>query len=471
MNAQAADSRPNIIFINTDEQSAQMMSCAGNPWLHTPAMDRLAAEGIRFERAYCTHPVCLPSRFSWFTGRMPSELNIWDNKSGSNLDRVPWDMLNNCAGHLLRRAGYRTAYGGKTHLPGDMTPESMGFENITADKRDGLAETCADWIAQRGKANDGPFFLTACFVNPHDICFMGMRDFIRETRADSPDLNFNERWLLSDDSVEMAELNQAMRMPDGVSEDAFYDKHCPPLPDNHQPQDPEPTGLTRKIEAAPYRRYIREQWDERRWRLHRWAYARLVERVDEQVGRVIQALDDAKLTENTLVIFTSDHGDHDGSHKLEQKGTVYEEAARVPLLMRWPGQIEGGQVNRDALVSNGLDLVPTLCDLAGCAVPSDLRGQSVRPLLDRRASPTSFREALPLESAEGCAIVDRRFKYIRYHEGDDAEQLMDLQEDPGETRNHIDRAGLADELTQCRRLYERLHQARADTKAWTPERQ
>lgn len=447
-------SRPNILFITTDQQSSTLMSCAGNRYLETPAMDHLAREGVRFERAYCTNPVCLPSRFSWFTGRMPSELNVWCNKSGRDVKKVPENILQTTAGQLLKKAGYRVAYGGKVHLPGDMTPMTMGCEFITDDKRDGLAQVSADWIRQQGTRGKRPFFLSVNLVNPHDICFMGMRDFIRATRAHDPDLNKNERWLLSDGSPEMDELNRALQIPAGMSEEDFFARHCPPLPSNHQPQEDEPEAVGDEVRDHGFRRYIREHWDEKTWRLHRWAYCRLTERVDGQIKTILDALDAAGLADNTLVIFTSDHGDHDGAHKLDQKTVPYEETARIPLILRWPERIEAGQV-QSRPVSNGLDILPTLCDVAGCEVPEGLLGRSLIPLATGTLA-ADDREAIPIEWQFGRGIVRGILKYLRYNYGAGNEQLMDLGRDPGELRNHIDEPELANELLACRAAYERL---------------
>ena len=449
------DERPNIIFINTDQQSATMLSCAGNAYLRTPAMDRIGNEGIRFERAYCTNPVCLPSRFSFFTGRMPSELGIFDNKS-KKMDKVPDYILENCAGRLLKDAGYQVAYGGKVHLPGNMSPESMGCEFIDDDKRDSLADSSAAYIKQRGVKDDGPFFLSICLVNPHDICFMAMRDYVRSVKKDDEDLSVNERWLLSDDAIEMAELNKALQLPDGMSEETFFAEHCPPLPPNHEPQIDEPEAITQEVAEKGFRNNARTHWDERTWRLHRWAYCRLTERVDQQVQIILDALDEAGLTENTLVVFTSDHGDHDASHKLDQKNIIYEEAARIPMLLRWPRRIAAGQVNAEHNVSNGLDLLPSLCDVAGIQKPSDLIGESIIPLADG-SDGVAFRDAMPLECHLGRAIKYGPYKYVRFNHGARSEQLMDLDKDPYETRNHIDEPALQDVLSTCRDAYDRIY--------------
>lgn len=411
--------RPNILFIFTDQQSAPMMSCAGNRYLHTPAMDSLADQGVRFQRAYCTNPMCTPSRFSLMTGRMASEIALRNNQPAS-IPSIPRHILQNGLGWLLRKAGYETAYGGKVHLP-KMSPQDLGFEYICEDERDGLADACARFISQK---RDDPFFLVASFINPHDICYMAIRDFA-ETES--------ERRLIETGAAELAALDAALRLPAGVDEDAFFADHCPPLPANYAIQIDEPEAVRLMQARSPFKRKAREQYDERRWRLHRWAYCRLTERVDRQIGRVLAALRASGQVENTLVVFTSDHGDMDAAHRMEHKTVFYEEAARIPLILAWPGVTVARGVDAH-LVSNGLDLLPTLCDYAGAETPADVAGVSLRPLAEGNP-PQSWRAALPVESEIGRMIVTDRYKYMMYDEGMHREQLIDLVADPGETRN------------------------------------
>ena len=172
------DRRPNILLIVTDQQSAFMLGCAGNRHVRTPAMDRIAARGVRFARTWCSNPMCLPSRFSLVTGRLGSDFGIRHNDDGQRAD-IPAAVRGATAGWLLRRAGYETAWGGKAHLPAGWTPGALGFETITRDERDGLAAVCADFV---GRKRQRPFFLMASFINPHDICFMAIRDHADDER-------------------------------------------------------------------------------------------------------------------------------------------------------------------------------------------------------------------------------------------------------------------------------------------------
>jgi len=188
------------------------------------------------------------------------------------------------------------------------------------------------------------------------------------------------------------------------------------------------------LDLRAFRRYVRDHWTERDWRLHRWAYCRLSERVDAQIGRVLRALGENGLEKDTVVVFTSDHGDMDAAHRIEHKTTFYEEAARIPLILRYPGRARAGLVDREHLVSNGIDLIPTLCDYAGVVPPDDLKGRSLRPLTEgRKVGP--WRESLLVENEIGFMVHTGRYKYRRYDTGDHREMLNDLQVDPGEMKN------------------------------------
>lgn len=441
----AAESRPNVLFIVTDQQHAGMMSCTGNPYLKTPALDALAAEGVRFERAYATNPVCVPSRFSLQTGRYPSAIGM-----GSNQSRlpVPDNMLAQSLGPLMRQAGYDCVYGGKVHLPGDLTKYMFrhGYRQLTNDRRQALAEACAEFL--KGE-HEKPFFLFASFINPHDICYMAINDLARHQ---GQPIKENE-----DSRICEQVLERARRSPDLTD---FIRKHCPPVPDNLEPPEGEPECIRlHYLGARSFRSYARDNWSDDMWRLHRWAYARLTERVDRQIGVVLQALKDAGLEEETLVIFTSDHGDLDGAHRLEHKSILYEEAARIPFIVRWKGRIQGGRVDEDHFISNGLDLLPTLCDYAGIDAPSGLTGRSIRPLLEGISD--SWRSFVVVESSHGRMIRSDQYKYCVYDCGENREFLVDLERDPGEMQNLAAKESMAEVLNQHRRwLYQWVHDQR-----------
>ena len=331
--------QPNILVILTDQQSATMMSCAGNHYFQTPAMDSLAGRGTRFERAYCSFPICIASRFSFMTGRMPSAIDLTvANKlhsiSDNNIETIPQEVIDHSLGHTMRTAGYETFYAGKHHFP-KMTVEDCGFTVLTRDQRDICADVCADFLLRRTSLEQ-PFLLVTSFVNPHDICYLAIRDSMADDQ---------ERRLIENGKTEISVLNHALEIPPDIDEETFLMERCPPLPVNHQPLEDEPEAVQEILELRPFRAIAREKWTEKEWRMHRWAYGRLTEMVDAQIGRVLQALRQSGLENNTVVIFTSDHGDHDGARKMEHKTFPYEEAARVPLIVSLAGEAQTGVVD------------------------------------------------------------------------------------------------------------------------------
>lgn len=424
-------SRPNILYVFTDQQSATMLSCTGNAWLKTPAMDRLASSGVRFERAYCTNPVCLPSRFSMITGRMPSYAGIRSNEWQQETSGIPEAVFEHGLGKVFKENGYDAVYGGKVHLPG-FNPDKLGFDILTYDERDVLAQSCADFI--RNRDGSKPYLLYVSLINPHDICFMAIQDG-NDPMLGSGAEEAMKRFNLTQEQIDVfmtgpRQFNAVLQ--DGEGLDATQ---LPPLPLNYQPQEDEPEAIGIMLDQRPFRRNARENYDDLRWRLHRWVYCRLTELVDKQLQIILDAVEASGEADNTVIIFTSDHGDHDGSHKLEHKDAPYEEACRIPFIVADPRNSRPGIVEKSHLVSNGLDLIPTLCDYAGIRHPdTSLEGESVRSLAEG-ATPDTWRSVAKVESEFGRALVTKEYKYVLYFEGQSREQLYDLVNDPGETRN------------------------------------
>ncbi len=429
--AAAPPARPNILVILTDQQHAGMMSCAGDRHLRTPALDRLAEGGTRFERAYTTNPVCVPSRVSMMTGRMPSELGVRSN-GDANKQASP-EVIETSLGRLLRTAGYETVFGGKTHWIRGMTLESLGFRDLTRDERDGLAAEAVRFLGER---RDRPFLMVASFINPHDICYMAIDD---HARAQQRPAKNPER------VVEREMLARALERPSGAL--------LPPLPPNFEIPRLEPEAIDAEY-ARDFRDHARRTWTPEMWRLHRWAYRRLTEKVDAQIGRVMQALRDNHLEEQTVVIFTSDHGDMDGAHRLEHKGVLYEEATRVPFIVSHKGASRPRQVDRTHLVSAGLDLLPTVCDYAGITPPRGLLGRSVRPFVEGRKA-QDWRSDVLVETQSGRMVRSDRYKLSVYERGARREQLIDLHKDPGEMTNLADDRSYERVLAEHRRRLER----------------
>ena len=441
------DSRPNILFIMTDQQSAHMMSCAGDKWLNTPALDTLAASGIRFERAYATNPVCMPSRLSLQTGRMPSAIGMKWNEDIP----VPNAVIRQSLGELFHGAGYETVYAGKVHLPGTLKQVKMnGYRDLLArDGRQDLADACVEFL--RGP-HEGPFFLFASFINPHDICYLAINDALRG-KGEMPVDNIDSR---------TCEAVADEGRKSGVCQESL-----PPLPANHAICESEPGAISTEyllhaFKGVQFRRHAREEWTETEWRIFRYVYRKLTEMVDAKISQVLDAVCEAGLEEETLIVFTSDHGDMDGAHRLQHKSVLYEEAVRIPFIMSQQGVIPRGVVDDDHLVSNGLDLLPTLCDAANIKPPNGLNGHSLLPLA-RGEENVRWRDYVVVESLHGRMLRTDRFKYSIYASGSNREQLVHLNNDPGEMRNLADDEDYKETLHRHRQLLREWIQRTGDT--------
>jgi choline-sulfatase len=443
--------KPNIIYIFTDQQHANMMSCAGNKWVKTPAMDYIAENGVRFTRAYCANPVSVPSRVSMMTGRFAGEFKdihgnqVRENDGASfnfSEQSLTDEIRNTTLPYFLKKAGYELFYGGKKHLPKPLLPQNTGFKVISNDEREGLAADAAAFLKQK---HEKPFYLTLSFINPHDICYLALRDFTTSEK---------EKAMIGRSVKEIAALEKALKTPDGVSEDEFFSKYCPILPPNFEPQKDEPKAVKKLLELRDFRIGARKNYTEKQWRMHRWAYARLTEQVDAQIQTVLNALIESNQLENTLIIFSSDHGDMNAAHRMEHKTALYEESAGVPFMVMWKGKIKGTRVDSTHLISNGLDLLPTVCDYAGIKAVADPRGKSIRPLLEGKK--TKWRKTLGVETEIGRMIVsENNLKYLKYDAMGIEEQLIDLKSDPYEMTHVTNNAKYKRQLILMRKSFEK----------------
>lgn len=236
-----------------------------------------------------------------------------------------------------------------------------------------LAEESAKIIRER-KPGDKPFFMWANFISPHDICYMAISDYRFDQRVKSSATKGKQ---------ERKDLQKLMDESMKIDPGELLKEHCPPLPPNYEPQQGEPASVTELLTARIFRDNTRKNYTNADWRLHRWIYARLVEQVDAEIQVILDALKESGLEENTLVIFSSDHGDMDSAHRMEHKTALYEESANVPFIAMWKGHIPPGAVNSSDLVSTGLDFLPTAADYAGNPnAKADPRGRSLRPLFE-----------------------------------------------------------------------------------------
>lgn len=401
-----SNQKPNILIIMTDQQTAEAMSIAGNKDLHTPAMDKLAQNGVRFTKAYCAQPLCTPSRSAIFSGKMPFETGFVGNAPEKD-GQWPDSLL--MMGKIFKNSGYQTGYVGKWHLPVPTAKISQhGFEYIQntnfLDYNDaGTPAYCARFIKEN---KEKPFLLVASFLNPHDICEWARGETLKmDLLADAPPAD-----------------------------------QCPPLPANWKIPINEPQ-IVREQQKVSARTYPSVNWNADQWRQYRWAYNRLVEKVDGYIGMVLASLKKYGVEKNTIIVFTADHGDGYAGHSWNQKQILYEEASKVPFIIAKLG--EWKPRTDDMLVCNGTDMIPTICGLAGIPKPQYLKGIDIGKRLDHPQQnlrdtlviETDFADNEELLGISGRAVITKDFKYIVYNKGDIKEQLFDLTKDPGEMNN------------------------------------
>ena len=436
---------PNILVVMTDQQVPFLTGAYGNATAITPHLDELAARGVRFDAAYTPFPLCAPARAAFMTGRFASSFGVYDNACP-----LPSDAPT--VAHYLTNAGYDTVLSGKMHFVGpdqlhgfakrlntDVFPAGMDWVPLRDEHgrfpRGGHARAyvppqagvrtwtkflaydeethyrALEYLRERGRTTpEEPFFLVASYHHPHD-----------------PFHVTQDLW----DLYEGAEIEVPSFPPDLDSTYTELDRW---LNDTHE------TGAVDLDDPAKLRALRR-------------AYLGLVTYVDRKLGELMAALRDTGQLENTLVVFTSDHGDMLGEHRMVQKRCFYEWSARVPLVARFPRDEFAGTVVPEPV--SLLDLIPTFLDLAG--VPEgerlDLDGTSLLPLVRGEREPDRIvLSEYHVEKVLAPAFMARqgRFKYVYVHRHD--RQLFDLEADPGEWRNLV-------QDPEHRAVVERLHAA------------
>ena len=408
--------RPNVLIITTDQQRVDAISAVGNKWVKTPNMDSLAANGVCFTNSYCPYPLCSPSRAALHVSRMPHEIGV-DHNSMAIDPKIP------ISGQIFSEAGYDTGYAGKWHCPSVYPADGIaGYEVLNKTTRQGKLAQVVDEATMNAaiefirRKREKPFLAVVSFINPHDICLPA-----------------------GENSPLLEDLWKRYQPPDGAE--------LPPLPANF--------GDTQGVPETVSRRPRHDQWDENHWRKYIYAYYRMMEDVDRQVGGVLQALRQTGQEGNTIIVFTSDHGEGLASHRWTGKMMYYEEEAAVPLIVSWKGVIPAGRIDREHLVS-ALDMLPTICDYAGVRGPAVMRGQSLREIIEKPQQ--AGHEYVVSEMANGPSrsfmLRTNRYKYMVFPEtsGQTSEMFFDLETDPGEMKNLAGQMAFAAEIERHRKL-------------------
>ena len=417
--------RPNIIFIMTDDHARSAMSLYGNRILQTPNLDRIAHEGLRFDQAFVTNSLCLPSRASFLTGQYSHTHGLRTNGAdGGFMDEPPlrnaqtWPIL-------LGARGYHTGMVGKWHI--NNPPEGYDYTAMIRGQGtyfDPDMWVQGQWRKQQGHTDDviGDHALHFLRSAPRDTPFALLYQFKAPHRDWNPHPRFRHRF-------------EDVEIPVPASFDETLDTRSQAVQGTmmrvaEMPDFKSSTGGAQgeALAKANFQQFMRN-------------YYRVLLGVDENVGRVLDYLQQAGLAENTLVVYTTDNGFFLGEHGLFDKRLMYEPAIRIPLLLRWPGGIAAGRVD-DAHFALNIDLAPTVLQLGGADVPATMQGDSWKPLLEGRD--TAWREDFLYEYYEypgvHCVrphrgVRNRRWKLIEFWREPREYELYDLANDPDERRN------------------------------------
>ena len=409
--------RPNIVFLMTDDQRYDQMGCAGHPFLKTPNLDRLASEGVRFLNAYVVVSLCGPNRASIQTGLYPHAHGV---KFNNNLDRV--DLKIPLLPQLLQQqAGYETALIGKWHMPDD--GRDRDFDYLFSFLGQGvyfnptIAEGAHNKIGpdepRQGYIDEILSDHAIAFIRrPHEKPFILFLWFKGVHRPWDPPERYKDLY-----------RKEAASIPEPAS---FNDTYA---------GKPEPVRMTKmRVESTP---------DTTPWREFVRKYDATMKGVDDNIGRVLKALDETGLAPNTMVIHTSDNGFFNGEHHFFDKRLMYEESIRVPLIVRWPGRTPAGKTADEPVLS--VDFLPTILDAAGAKPPAGIPGRSLTPIL-KGEHPSDWRRRWYYEYDEfpdsnhfvrvhRGVKVEERWKYIVWITEPGGEELYDLKSDPIEMKN------------------------------------
>lgn len=466
------NTRPNVLLIVTDQQRHDSLGCYGNPYVETPNLDRLAANGILFERAYCQTPVCTPSRASFLTGRYPST-----TRCRANGQSIP--SSERLISKVLSENGYYCALTGKLHLA-PCGPQACTIQEKRIDDgftefhwahhpsgigNAGLPESggshhCANeyarWLFKKGKSwnvtNYDPMgyvqngmdeenhFTTWCIENAMDCISYLAAEKKRMPSFPTPPWFYN---------INLFDPHHAFDPPPRLLEKYLKKADQLPLP-KYLPGELLQKNRFQSIDhrsannAPTPHHFSFDEMSPDEHRLVKAAYYAMIELIDTQVGRLLDTLEETGEIDNTIVIFTSDHGEMLGDHGIYLKGPYfYEQMVHIPLMISWKGHFEAGK--RLTTLVELTDLVPTLEEFCIGQVEAGVQGKSLADILTGDQDPNSHRSSVYSEyyaampwhqdpEAYGTMVFDGRYKLSRFHSTEEGE-LYDLLQDPDEYHN------------------------------------
>lgn len=467
--ARANNRKPNLLFIWTDEQRADTMAIYGNTKIHAPNLNKLAAQSVVFKRAYVTQPVCTPNRSAVMTG-------LWPHTSGCTKNNIPLPTDIPCLPQIINDPDYHTAYMGKWHL-GDEIFAQHGFEEWIS-MEDGYGSYYSA-SRDRNKRSNYHHFLIEHGYQP-DSNGKFSRAFAARRLIEYCKPKFLE--------LKACDFLRRHRNKPFILYINFLEPHMPffgPLDNEHDPEQVDlPANFSDPLEENEPLRYrvkresCMEKYgkDEKAIRSLIARYWGLVTQVDHSVGAILETLENLGLAENTIVVYTSDHGDMMGSHNMVEKSVLYEEAVRIPWLMRIPQSGTKQHIVTDPV--SHIDMVPTLLELLGRSNEKCIPGRSLVPLI-KTGRPVRDHVFIQWNPNSGAISVkkggtklasEEQLKRVENESSRavispdgwklclsnlDKCQLFNLNEDPGETTNLFDSGQQKDVIV---RLTKKIHQ-------------
>lgn len=456
------EDRPNFLLVMMDQQQGATVD-PDHP-CQTPNADALARDGLRFSQAYCPSAHCCPARATFFTGLYPSRHGVLNNLNNhAALSRGLKPGVRTFGEHL-RESGYELDFAGKWHVSAERSPADLGWSELEVVSNSGLEfidplELYKNVVSSQQRRAGvitrpgyGEFRLYETLGNDDPDRYGGRRDN-RLTRAMTDRIRLRSKtsspWAAF---VGLSGPHDPYRVPQEFVD--LYDPAKVPLPRNFSDDLQDKPGI--------YRRMKRQLWGQlsegevRDAIAHYWAYCTMQDRM---LGELLQALDDSGQTKNTVVLLVADHGDLCGAHGLFLKGiAAFDEAYRVPCILRWPTGIQRPGREIDSFVSLA-DFAPTLLDLAGvCTDAHAYTGQSLLAFF-RGQTPTDWRQYRHSQFdgvelyATQRAVADHRYKYV--FNGFDEDELYDLEQDPGECCN-LDQSKAPDHVEAKMRLIDEM---------------
>ncbi|QGJ70569.1 Choline-sulfatase [Planctomycetales bacterium 10988] len=452
VNTFAAEKQPNVLLLISDDLSPESLGCYGNPQCNTPNIDGLAEAGMRFNKAYCQYPVCGPSRAAMMAGMYPQSTGVISNGASDKFTQNMGDRPT--MSQLFKQAGYYSARVSKIYhmrVPGDLTNGVSGPDH-EASWTEYFNCPGPEWMTE-GEVRHLSNEKLKMDPNKHYALGFGGAFYVVKGSSEGEEQPDTQA------ATKAIELLKAHQKDPFFLAVGFVRPHVPfvaPAP-YFEPYPEAEMELAETIEGdqddipvigrarTSQKMGFTDRPDLKKASLS--AYYACVSYMDQQVGRVLNALEELGLRENTIVIFKSDHGYHLGEHEMWQKMSLHEESARIPLIIDAPGKKPGVS---ESLVQQ-IDLYPTVATLAGMEIPEHCQGKSLVPILENPKK--SVHQLVYTNRKNGHLIRTQDWAYMQYDDG--SKELYDMKNDPKQYTNQADNPEFAEQVQVMERMLKR----------------